>query len=100
MTTTNPVKPFYYSSLVLILVLCLGLFLLDKDNHLFTDLLKKSNLFALPLYVIPTYLTCAALYYYFERKKNKHSSILALTIGVPLGITLVIIVLSASIGRL
>lgn len=100
MTTTKAIKPFYFLSLVLILVLCLGLFLLDKDNHSFADLLKKSNLFALPLYVIPTYLTCATLFYFLERKKKKHSSILALTIGIPAGISIVIVVLSALMGRL
>lgn len=93
-------KPFYFSSLCLIVVLCLGLFLLDKENHSVADLLEKSNLFALILYVIPTYLICSILFYFLEKKGKKNSSILALTIGIPLGITLVIIVLSAKMGRL
>jgi hypothetical protein len=82
------------------LVSCLGLFLLDRENHSIADLFEKSNLIALPFYVIPTYLYCAVIFYLLDRKNKKHSAVMALTIGIPLGITCVIIVLSALMGRL
>jgi prolipoprotein diacylglyceryltransferase len=100
MKTFNTLKPFYYFSLLIILILCIGLFLLDKDTRSFADLLKRSNLFALAIYVIPTYFICAALYYFLDNRNKKYSTSLALTIGVPIGFTLVIVVLSALMGRL
>jgi hypothetical protein len=99
-TLKMTIKPFYFTSLLFILVSCLGLFLLDRENHSIADLFEKSNLIALPLYVIPTYLVCAFIFYFLDSKNKKHSAVLALTMGIPLGITCMIIILSFLMGRL
>lgn len=86
-------RQYYFFSGVIIVSLCLGLFYLDKDTHAISDLFKPGNLFALILYVVPTYLICLLLYEIFRRRKSKSSFVLALCIGVPIRFALVMLIM-------
>jgi hypothetical protein len=97
MTTT---RQYYFISVAAILLACFGLFSIDKGTHSFYDFLKPGNLVALTLYFLPTYLVCYALYSIFHKRGHKNKNTLALSIGIPLGFTLVIVVLSFMMGRL
>lgn len=88
------------SSLLLIIVLCFGLFFLDEDTHSVADLFKTGNLFVMVLYVVPTYFICLLIYYFLEKKRVKQRSVIALTTGIPIGLSLVILVWLALMGRL
>lgn len=100
MTTIYTTKSYYFLSALIILLFCFGLFYLDKDTKNFFYLFKPGNLIALIIYFIPTYLLCFSLYKILERRNNKNSFILALSIGVPVGFILVIVTLSFFMGRL
>jgi hypothetical protein len=91
----------YLVMALVVLSCCLILFSIDKETHSFNDLLKASNLMALVVYFIPTYLISCIFYTLFIKKKNKLDSlVLSLLIGIPSGFTLVIIGLLFYMGRL
>ncbi len=99
MTTLSLSRTYYLVSALIILMLCFGLFYLDKDTKSIVDLFKPGNLVALMLYFFPVWLLCFMLYSLFRLKKQKHRVIMALGIGVPVGFAAVILALSYLMGR-
>lgn len=84
----------YLNIAVVTLVSIFLLFSLDKDTHVFSDLFKPGNLAALVVYYLPTFFICLLLFRYFVYKqKGSRSTLLSLTIGIPLSFALVIIAL-------
>lgn len=75
-----------------VLVACIALFFLDKEvNHL-SDILH--HIPALLTYSVPTFFACFFLYQLFLRKNGKSESLyLSLALGLPLGITSIILIL-------
>lgn len=81
----------YLSIAVVTLVSIFLLFSLDKDTHAFSDLFKPGNLAALVVYYLPTFLICLSLFRYFiHKQKGSRSTLLSLTIGIPLSFAIVI----------
>ena len=100
MTTLSSSRTYYLLSALFILLLCFGLFYIDKDTKSIADLFKPGNLVALMLYFFPVWLLCFLLYSLFRTKNQKHRAAMALGIGIPVGFAAVIRVLSYLMGRL
>lgn len=93
-------KSYHLSSLLIILVCTLALFSLDRETKHITDLFALPNLFAVMLYVVPTYLICFVIYIFFKSRNNKNDFALSLILGIPAGFIMVILILSISMGRI
>ena len=91
MENTVSYNKHYLTIAFVILASIFLLFSLDKDTHTFSDLLKPGNLAALVVYYLPTFLICFLLFRYFiHKQKGSRSTLLSLTIGIPLSFVLVI----------
>lgn len=91
---------FSIKATIIILICCLFLFSLDKDTYSIADLLKPGNLFALLLYLFPTYLISYFFYYFFRKRNNKNATLWSLVLGIPSGVFIVIVLLSFWMWRL
>jgi hypothetical protein len=80
--------------LAFIILSTFALFTLDKDTHGIADLFTPSNLAALVLYVVPTFIICSLFLFLIKnRKRPSGSLLLSLALGIPVGYALVIIVM-------
>lgn len=84
---------------IVVILFCLGLFYIDKDTQNLSDLFKPANLFAFTIYFIPTYIICILLQGIFKNQPNQKRFFLALSIGIPLGFILVMVLLALNMGR-
>jgi hypothetical protein len=87
-------------SAIIVLLCCWVLFWLDHETRGIADLFSTGNLVALVIYFVPTYVICLALHALFERRSDKLRFMLSLSIGIPLGFSLVILLLSWWMERL
>lgn len=85
---------------VVVILFGLGLFYIDKETQHISDLFKRSNLFALAIYFIPTYIICILLQGVFKNQPHQKRFFLALSIGIPLGFVLVMLLLALKMGRI
>lgn len=91
----------YISITLLVFCSCLVLFLTDRETTGIIDLFTPPNLFALFLYAIPTTLLCFLLFWLLQRGFRKNISyLITLTLGIPFGFMLMILLLSYMMGRL
>src|SRR6266496_5615097 len=100
MRTITLEKYYWIFSSVIVLFCCLFLFWLNHETKFVADLVQPGNLVALVIYFIPTFLLCSFLFFLFSKISNKRSFALAHLIGIPAGLTLVILILSWNIGQL
>ena len=79
---------------LIVLLSCLGLGYLDHETKSIADLFKPGNIMALMLYFIPTFAISSWFFKLFLGKKDRVNSIVfALLSGIPVGFTLVIVLL-------
>src|SRR5690242_13301261 len=101
MRALNLEKYYWLFSSVTVLFCCLFLFWLDHETKSVADLIQIGNLVALVIYFIPTFLLCSFLYFLLHKIMSWDNSFtLAHFIGIPAGFTLIILLLSWSMGRL
>lgn len=84
---------FIITASVAILASCWLLFSIDKDTHHFSDLIKPNNLVVLVIYYVPTWIVSLSLFLIFKKMNIRYKAILALSLGIALSFTLIIICL-------
>lgn len=100
MTTIPQTTLYHILTPVVTILFCLGLFYIDKDTQNLSDLFKPTNLFALAIYFIPTYIICIFLQGIFKSQPHQKRFFLALGLGIPLGFILVMVLLALNMGRI
>src|SRR5689334_5744883 len=90
---------YSFFSGAIILAVCLSLFYLDYETKTFFDLFNSGNLIALGIYFLPVHVICFLLYNIFRKRNNKNSFALALCLGIPVGLILVIGTLAFYMSR-
>jgi chromate transport protein ChrA len=85
---------------IVILLTCWLLFYIDHETHSIADLFTIGNLVAVLIYFVPTFLICLLFMALLMKRKNNHNSLtLALITGIPVGFTIVILLLMWKMGR-
>jgi len=100
MATIHRISLHHVSTPVVIILFCLALFYIDKDTQNIADLFKPTNLLALAVYAIPTYIICILLQGIFKNQPYNKRFFLALGLGIPLGFILVMVLLALNMGRI
>ncbi len=97
--TTTPAALHFATLALSVLLAFLALFYMDEGTTALTDLFTPDNLLALILYCTPTFVISFFLFKYLSKEMYKSESIfLSLVIGIPLGFSLVILLLFAIKG--
>ncbi len=94
---THTPTVLHYTTLALsVLLACFALFYIDEDTHALTDVFIPGNLFGLIIYFTPACGISFLLFKYISKEIDTLQSIfLSLVIGIPLGLTMVILLLFA-----
>jgi hypothetical protein len=101
MQTLNREKYYWLFSSIVVLLCCLFLFWIDHETKSVANLVQPGSLVALVIYFIPTFLLCSFLYFLLHKIMSWDKSFtLAHFIGIPAGLTFVILLLSWSMGQL
>ena len=100
MTTIPQTTLYHVLTPIVTILFCLGLFYIDKDTQHIADLFKPANIFALAIYFIPTYIICILLQGIFKSQPHQKRFFLALSLGIPLGFILVMVLLALNMGRI
>ncbi len=97
--TTTPTVLHYATIALSVLLAFLALFFMDEGTSALTDLFTPDNLMALIIYCTPTFVISFFLFKYLSKEMFKSESILlSLVIGIPLGFSMVILLLFAIKG--